>query len=57
MPAHSLYAPVILRFRSYGIPLKDASLRYYNTMLNNPALQKWLQDAAQETWRIQRYED
>jgi glutathione S-transferase len=55
--ADCMYAPVILRFRSYGIPLKDANFRYYNTMLNNPALQKWLQDASQETWRIQRYGD
>ena len=55
--ADCMYAPVILRFRSYKIPLKDENLQYYNAMLNNSALQAWLQDASQETWRIPRYED
>lgn len=55
--ADCMYAPVILRFRSYNVPLKDANLRYYQTMLNHSALQIWLQDASQEIWRIQRYGD
>lgn len=55
--ADCLYAPVVLRFRSYGVPLEGANLHYYKTMLSNPALQTWLQDAAKESWRMQRYGD
>lgn len=54
--ADCMYAPVIIRFRGYGVPLAKENLRYHETMLANPALQAWLQDASQETWRLQRYE-
>jgi glutathione S-transferase len=55
--ADCMYAPVVLRFRSYGVPVSGINQRYYETMLANPALQTWLADAAKETWRLERYEN
>lgn len=54
--ADCMYAPVIIRFRGYGVPLAKENLRYYETMLANHALQAWLQNASQEKWRLARYE-
>lgn len=50
--ADCMYAPVVLRFRSYSVPLQDVNSKYYQTMLNNPALKQWLSDAAKEPWRL-----
>ncbi|HVV69252.1 MAG TPA: glutathione S-transferase family protein [Gammaproteobacteria bacterium] len=55
--ADCMYAPVILRFRSYAIPLAGMTRQYYATMLENPALQQWLQDAAKEPWRLESHGD
>lgn len=52
-----MYAPVILRFRSYAVPLKGLNHQYYETMIAHPAIQQWLQDASKEPWRLASHGD
>jgi glutathione S-transferase len=46
--ADAMYAPVVLRFRSYAVPLAPVEQAYADTMLALPALAQWLADAEQE---------
>jgi len=55
--ADCMYAPVILRFRSYAVPLKGLNRNYSETMIAHPALQQWLQDASKESWRLASHGD
>jgi glutathione S-transferase len=50
--ADAMYAPVVLRFNTYGARLSELARRYMTTALEDPALQKWLLAAKQEPWRI-----
>ncbi|WP_282177446.1 glutathione S-transferase family protein [Vibrio nereis] len=47
--ADSMYAPVALRFETYGIELSEQAKRYQQKQLNSPAMQKWLAEASLET--------
>lgn len=44
----AFYAPVVLRLRSYGVPLEGAVQAYAHTVWNDPALQRWLMMAYDE---------
>lgn len=47
--ADAMYAPVLLRFRTYGVAL-DADLQAYaDSVLGLAAMQEWMRDAAAET--------
>jgi glutathione S-transferase len=50
--ADAMYAPVVLRFRSYGAVLSPPSQLYLDAVLQDPPLQQWLADAALEPWTI-----
>ncbi|MCA1978145.1 MAG: glutathione S-transferase family protein [Thiobacillus sp.] len=54
--ADAMYAPVVLRFRTYEVPLAGAARTYADTVLALPALQEWIHDAEAETERIARFE-
>ncbi len=45
--ADAMFAPVVLRFRTYGINLPQSAATYANRLLESPAMQEWL--AAAET--------
>ena len=45
--ADAMFAPVVLRFRTYGINLPESAAAYANRLLESPAMQEWL--AAAET--------
>jgi len=47
--ADAMYAPVVLRIRSYGLPLSELAARYQDTMLGDPHLQEWIAAACVET--------
>lgn len=47
--ADAMYAPVVLRIRSYGLPLSGLAARYQETMLADPELQEWMRIASGET--------
>src|ERR1700728_2875098 len=50
--ADAMYAPVALRFRSYGATLSGPAVAYLDTVLQDAALQEWLAAAALEPWSI-----
>ena len=37
-----MYAPVALRFRTYGVELPEAARSFADRVLESPALQRWL---------------
>ena len=43
-----MYAPVVLRFRTYGINLPDSAKVYANRVLESRAMQDWLSAAETE---------
>lgn len=45
----AMFAPVVLRFRSYQPPLAAAAGDYLQTVLANPSLQQWIAAACAET--------
>jgi glutathione S-transferase len=51
--ADAMYAPVVLRFRTYGHRLRPASAAYSATVLAEPHLRDWLGAAAAESWTIE----
>jgi len=46
--ADCMYAPVVTRFRTYGIALPDAVAAYSERVFALPAMQDWLHDAEAE---------
>ncbi len=50
--ADAMYAPVVLRFRTYGAQLGAPAREYVETALADPHLRAWLDDAERETWII-----
>jgi glutathione S-transferase len=54
--ADAMYAPVVLRFRSYVVPLGDVERRYSETMLALPALGEWLAAADAEGMSLPKYD-
>jgi glutathione S-transferase len=50
--ADAMYAPVALRFRSYGATLSASAQAYMDTTLGDAPLQQWLADATLEPWSI-----
>ena len=52
----AMFAPVVVRFRAYGVEL-DAGLRgYADAVLALPAMREWLASAEQEAESIPKYE-
>ncbi|MCW5622342.1 MAG: glutathione S-transferase family protein [Burkholderiales bacterium] len=47
--ADAMYAPVILRFRTYEVQLNPVCRAYADTILALPAMQQWLTEALAET--------
>ena len=54
--ADAMYAPVVLRFRTYGPRLCTTAAEYVATALADPHLQDWLRSAAAESWTIESSE-
>jgi glutathione S-transferase len=50
--ADAMFAPVVLRFRTYGATLSAVAQAYVATTLQHAPLRRWLADAAAEPWRI-----
>lgn len=46
--ADCFYAPVALRFNTYGCHLSDESLEYVKRILQHPDIQQWMDSAKQE---------
>ncbi len=54
--ADAMYAPVVLRFRTYGINLPQSAAAYPDRLLQSTALQDWLAAAESEVEVIEREE-
>jgi glutathione S-transferase len=50
--ADAMYAPVALRFNTYGARVSDTARWYIATVLEDPALQEWITAARAEPWTI-----
>jgi len=50
--ADAMYAPVVLRFNTYGARVSDGARWYMATVLEDAHLQQWLQAARAEPWTI-----
>ena len=50
--ADAMYAPVVLRFNTYGARVSDTARWYMATVLEDGALQEWLRAARAEPWTI-----
>jgi len=46
--ADAMYAPVVIRFKTYGVPLKNEVADYANRIWELPAIQEWLTGAKTE---------
>jgi glutathione S-transferase len=51
-----MFAPVVLRFRTYGINLPESARFYPQRLLESEAMQEWLLAAESETEVIDREE-
>jgi glutathione S-transferase len=52
----AMYAPVVLRFRTYEVELPPVSRAYADAVLALPALQEWMRDAERETESLPQFE-
>ncbi|NQZ08585.1 MAG: glutathione S-transferase family protein [Algicola sp.] len=54
--ADAMYAPVVLRFDSYGIEVGQLQQAYIDTMLALPGMQQWIEAGKAEEWAIEQAE-
>lgn len=54
--ADAMYAPLVLRFRTYEVELQGACRAYADAVLALPALQEWIRGAEGETESLPQFE-
>jgi glutathione S-transferase len=54
--ADAYYAPVVMRFRSYGVTLAPALNAYCERVLAHPAVARWVAEAVAETEHAARFD-
>ena len=54
--ADAMYAPIVLRFRTYEVELPAICRAYADAMLELPAMQEWIAAAERETESIARFD-
>ena len=52
----AMYAPVVLRLRTYEVELPRAARIYYEAMLALPAMQEWIAAAERESESIPQFD-
>ena len=52
----AMFAPVVSRFRTYGVPLEGSAAAYAEAIWSLPAMQEWVAGAKVESHRLARYE-
>ena len=55
--ADMMFAPVVTRFITYGVPVPPFALPYIKAVLTHPHVAEWLDDAQDEPWVIEQYEE
>ncbi len=56
--ADAMYAPVVARFITYGVPLSKPAQAYCDAVRANPLVAAWYAQAAEEpvSWQLDKYE-
>lgn len=54
--ADAFFAPVVSRFRTYGVNPPGAAASYMEAVWALPAMQDWAEKARAEPWKVERYE-
>jgi glutathione S-transferase len=54
--ADAMYAPVVLRFNTYGTQINETTRWYIAAAIEDSALQEWVLGAKQEPWMIEESE-
>ena len=54
--ADAMYAPVVLRLRTYGAQVRESTAAYMATVLADAHMRDWLAAAAAESWIIEESE-
>ena len=52
-----MFAPVVTRFVTYGVPVPPFALAYMEAVLGREDVLSWIEQAQEEPWVIERYED
>jgi glutathione S-transferase len=55
--ADAMYAPVVHRFRTYGVEVTGAAADYVATMQAHPAFAEWTTTGLKETWAITKFDN
>jgi glutathione S-transferase len=55
--ADAMYAPVVHRFRIYGVDVKGVAAEYMRAMQAYPAFEEWNAAALKETWAIEKFDN
>ncbi len=53
--ADAMYAPVVTRFESFQIPVRESTRAYMDTILAHPSFAAWRSAALVEPWSIPEY--
>jgi glutathione S-transferase len=54
--ADCMFAPVAVRFRTYGVALDGKEAAYASAVLEHPFLQEWTAAARVEPWTVEEYD-
>lgn len=54
--ADAFYAPVVSRFRTYGVDLDDVCREYAGAVVARPSVVAWFAAAEAETWAVDKYD-
>ena len=54
--ADIMYAPVVTRFATYGVPLSEVAQTYVGAVMAHPWMQEWIEGARSEPWVLERIE-
>jgi len=54
--ADMMYAPVVTRFITYGVPVPPFAAGYMKAVLSHPHVMEWIEKAQDEPWVIEQYE-
>jgi len=54
--ADAMFAPIAVRFLTYGIPLEGPADAYARAMVELPAVREWVEGASREKEVLERYE-
>ena len=54
--ADIIYAPVVSRFTSYGVPVPGFAHAYMQAVWEHPWMQAWVTAAEEEEWTIEQFE-